>query len=362
MSRYSHTASIRFDDNDTSRLSAIVAQQREIALGLDPIVRAAFQTLLFEHDGNVGNALAQVGSLEVYRSWTRLKVGVQHNMWQVISGALERDRNRLRAAFHPLLGGSRPTSHSLSSTLEIPSWILDTEFHLMPGGYARDEFELDTAAGALYEAGGRTYVQGQGIGPNDCKATVTIDWLFDQWPRLRPSRILEIGSGIGSATTVYAQRFPGAEVIGVDVGAGMVRFAFARACEIRASVSFMQMDCAALDFDDGEFDLVTAHNLFHEMPNDATGSALMEANRVLRPGGIFLLQDLSLPPATDGWNELQIDWQRRYNGERFLLDYFQRDWKTLLHIAGFDPRVAVLDQIKMNDGPLLWRVCACRKT
>jgi SAM-dependent methyltransferase len=73
-----------------------------------------------------------------------------------------------------------------------------------------------------------------------------------------PARILDLGTGTGAAATWLAERFPEAEVVGVDVSEEMIRIARG---EIPAALSgrlrFDVADASALPFEDAAFDLVT---------------------------------------------------------------------------------------------------------
>jgi SAM-dependent methyltransferase len=77
-----------------------------------------------------------------------------------------------------------------------------------------------------------------------------------------PRRVLDLGSGTGSAALVVARRWPEAEVVGVDVSAGMVEHAQAALPgELAGRVRYEVADAAALPFPDASFDLVVLANM-----------------------------------------------------------------------------------------------------
>lgn len=85
-------------------------------------------------------------------------------------------------------------------------------------------------------------------------------------------RALDVGTGTGAGARELAERYPGAEVVGVDVSPAMLE-------EARRNVdgvSFRQGDAAKLPFGDSEFDLVAHSNMI---------PFIDEVTRVLRPGG-----------------------------------------------------------------------------
>ena len=92
-----------------------------------------------------------------------------------------------------------------------------------------------------------------------------------------PRKVLDLGTGTGKAARVVAKRFPGAEVIGVDLAPEMVEEAGRLLPpELAARVSFQVADGSRLPFSDGAFDLVVLQNMipFFE-----------ELGRVTAPGG-----------------------------------------------------------------------------
>jgi SAM-dependent methyltransferase len=92
-----------------------------------------------------------------------------------------------------------------------------------------------------------------------------------------PRKALDLGTGTGKAARVVAKRFPGAEVVGVDLAREMVEEAQRLLpSELAGRVSFEVADGASLPFPDGAFDLVVLQNMipFFE-----------ELGRITAPGG-----------------------------------------------------------------------------
>ena len=92
-----------------------------------------------------------------------------------------------------------------------------------------------------------------------------------------PRKALDLGTGSGKAARVVAERFPEAEVVGVDLAPEMVEEAKRlRPGNLGGRVDFQVADGAELPFADGEFDLVVLQNMipFFE-----------ELGRVTAPGG-----------------------------------------------------------------------------
>lgn len=95
-------------------------------------------------------------------------------------------------------------------------------------------------------------------------------------------RVLEVGCGAAPCARWLATQ--GAQVVGFDVSAGMLRHAVAAAQRSGVRVPLAQADAERLPFADGAFDL--ACSAFGAVPFVADSARVMrEVARVLRPGG-----------------------------------------------------------------------------
>jgi len=73
-----------------------------------------------------------------------------------------------------------------------------------------------------------------------------------------PRRVLDVGTGTGSIPRLLAERYPDAEIVGVDVSERMVDEARRN---VGARARFQVADAQRLPFPDGSFDLVTLGNM-----------------------------------------------------------------------------------------------------
>jgi SAM-dependent methyltransferase len=92
-----------------------------------------------------------------------------------------------------------------------------------------------------------------------------------------PERIVDVGTGTGAGAFSLAQRFPDAEIVGVDLSGAMLEQARRNTPEeLRGRISFEQADASALPFADGSFDLASHANMIPFFD---------EVARVIAPGG-----------------------------------------------------------------------------
>jgi ubiquinone/menaquinone biosynthesis C-methylase UbiE len=101
-------------------------------------------------------------------------------------------------------------------------------------------------------------------------------------------RVLDVASGRGGSIQFLIENLPTyEEIIGIDITAADAKTV--AAFEGKA-VRFMQMDAAHMDFADASFDAVCIVNSLHHLA-DLPG-ALAEMNRVLKPGGYFIIIEM----------------------------------------------------------------------
>ena len=100
------------------------------------------------------------------------------------------------------------------------------------------------------------------------------------------SRVLEIAAGTGVLTRALAAELPkGVEIVATDLNQAMLDYA--AGLEIARPVEWRQADAMALPFEDEAFDAVACQFAMMFVPDKV--KAFSEARRVLRPGGLFLL-------------------------------------------------------------------------
>jgi ubiquinone/menaquinone biosynthesis C-methylase UbiE len=105
----------------------------------------------------------------------------------------------------------------------------------------------------------------------------------------RPCDVIDMGCGTGNLLFEAARRWPGARLVGLDGSDGMLDVARRRAAalpeSLRARVSYVTSDAAAVPFPDASFDLVITGFMLQQVPDRP--AAMAELYRITRPGGII---------------------------------------------------------------------------
>src|SRR5438445_13379759 len=105
----------------------------------------------------------------------------------------------------------------------------------------------------------------------------------------RPGSVLDVGCGTGRLLRRANRYWPEAQLIGVDPANGMIE----KAKLLTPNATFFTGMAEALPLQDASVDLALSTTSFHHWQDQAAG--IREIVRVLRPGGYFILVDVSLP-------------------------------------------------------------------
>lgn len=145
----------------------------------------------------------------------------------------------------------------------------------------------------------------------------------------KPSwRVLDIATGTGFTALAVAPLV--AEVVGLDISPGMLTQARQRGISV-PNVSWIEASADCLPFADADFDLVMSRIAPHHFPD--IPAFLAEARRVLRPGGVFVLADTTVPD-DDGQ---AAGWQNAVERERdpsHVANLSPETWRRLVTDAG----------------------------
>ncbi len=120
-----------------------------------------------------------------------------------------------------------------------------------------------------------------------------IDYAMGRFRRVVPerapfARVLEIGCGTGFFLLNLMQAGVAARGSVTDISPGMVEVALRNAKSLGLDVEGRVADAETIPYDDETFDLVVGHAVLHHIPD--VPAAFREVLRVLKPGGVFLIE------------------------------------------------------------------------
>jgi SAM-dependent methyltransferase len=293
-------------------------------------MRSLYPQLRRDYDRRVGGLDSPPASLHearpvaaelpglAYFNW--LDRYVQHRLWEEVGRMADR-----RLEEHPHL--LEPDDSDLGTLVvddgfDQPDYYADYDFHRQSGGIWRDD------RGALvYALGARV------IHVNSRDPFALHEHLARGIPADSPARVLDLGCGFGKTTIFLKQRWPDAQVVGVDLSAPVLRLGRKLASERGLSIDWVQADAENLPEADRSFDVVTLSMMLHELPMNAIVGTLAEARRVLRPGGVFVALETRLTghPLRD----LLGAYHSEITGEPYINAFRDRDFASLARQAGF---------------------------
>lgn len=110
-----------------------------------------------------------------------------------------------------------------------------------------------------------------------------------------PKRILDVATGTGDLAIMANERLCPDSVVGIDISEGMLNVGRKKIADMGLDdvIELRVGDSTALEFADGSFDAVTVAFGVRNFENLAKG--LSEMCRVLRPGGVAAILELSEP-------------------------------------------------------------------
>ena len=105
------------------------------------------------------------------------------------------------------------------------------------------------------------------------------------------SRLVDMGCGTGEFIAELGVLKPQAHLIGIDVDESTIGKAHSRMCppQVTSKISFVCGDCLNVPSPGGSTDVIVFRGLLHHI--EEVGLALVEAHRVLRKGGLLMIQD-----------------------------------------------------------------------
>ncbi len=110
-----------------------------------------------------------------------------------------------------------------------------------------------------------------------------------------PKNILDIATGTGDLAIMQSKAIPEATIVGLDISAGMLEVGKQKITKLGLdnSIDMVLGDSENIPFEDNFFDAISVSYGVRNFENLNKG--LQEIKRVLKPGGIFVVLETSVP-------------------------------------------------------------------
>ncbi len=148
----------------------------------------------------------------------------------------------------------------------------------------------------------------------------------------RTPRILDVACGTGRSLAQIATALPGHQYFGIDMSPFYIEEARKTLADV-PETTLLAENAEAIPFKDEYFDIVTSTYLLHELPRKARRNAVGEMLRVLRPGGLLVIEDSAQLVESPELQLLLEDFPAQMH-EPFYADYVKDDIEKIL--AGLD--------------------------
>ena len=278
----------------------------------------------------------------LYQLWESMVYTSQDLLWETVGHSVDRMRPDFETLAAGITADIKRGSLELNSDLTIPDPIISTEIHRQPGGYFYEASAADLTSPLQYFASIELYRKAKGLstGAKTGEPGITrfmVKALKEKFPNLKPRRILDMGCGVGTETIGLKEAFPAAEIHGLDLSAPFLRFAHLWAEYSDVAVHYKQADARETGYQDGHFDLIVSHILFHETWHDILPDIMGEARRILAPDGVFFNADVPYQPQRMAMTKQVTNaWQVKNNGEPFWAGFINTDLSATMRDVGFD--------------------------
>jgi len=283
---------------------------------------------LKEEDVSPEQAISLLQDDPICSLGSRVWLSAQQLMWSDLTSHFESNADKYLSEMEAV-DKKGPGTLELNPDMKLPDAVKH-EIHIQPGGYVGHPF-----SGHCYHYGTNAFYTGRNFQDELHRGTASRMPIPADG---KVKRILDVGCGAGQLTMALKERFPEAEVWGIDAGGPMVRYAHLRAVERNVEVNFAQRLAEDTKFPDGFFDIVTSYIMYHEVDPAATKASVKEAWRIVRPGGVWYPLDFKLTgaPRRNAYGSYRGWMDHRWNNEVWTPSFRANGLPNLIREAGFD--------------------------
>ncbi len=150
-------------------------------------------------------------------------------------------------------------------------------------------------------------------------------------PQVSSPKIVDIACGTAPIYRDLTKSFSNVQYVGIDLSLPYLNTAQKQAPRAR----WIHANAERLPFDDASIDIVMSIYLFHELPKEARRQVLREAKRVLKPGGLLVIEDAA--QARDSHDILGAleNFYRDFH-EPFFAHYLNDPLEDIVSACGFE--------------------------
>lgn len=354
---------------EISRESFVLSLKKQININYGPKLKNIYEEKVYpkfkklnkRSPKNRSEIRKEMNSQSEFQIWGSLWSSSQELMWEAIGDEIYRQipELNLRAKIKKPKG-----SLKINKNFKLPSYVTSVDIHGMPGGYMLNHNKDDIIAGLYCEGAHRIYSKGQGVSMGGFKVMdILIQNLKQKYKNLMPHKILDIGCNIGRTSIAIKNIFPKAQVFGIDVSPGVIRYAHARAENLDSSINFSVQNGEKTDFKENFFDLILSGTLLHETSFKAVYNIFRECHRILKPGGIMSHLEVGVrnkDMSDDLFGQWYKDWSTHYNSEPFWGKFHDMDMIKPMVRGGFLKSNVWEDYINTPSGSKWW-ACGAQK-
>lgn len=338
-----HAVFPQVSHDEAERFNYLAQMNRHLAANIMPGVKAAFEdriTPKAERENEVFRTRHDVRKALVkdpaFQTWSALRRSTMEQRQQAGRWVAIRQADALNTEAHALTDGD--SRLQLEEDFIQPRYLSAVDHHCMPGSYHTELAPGDVTGPANYDVGIFATTGGMLGRFTDGGGQAVVEWVKKNLTDFKPKRILDLGCALGHNVLPIAKAFPEAEIIAVDAGGPMLRYALARAKSMGIeNVTWVQADAEDLSrYEDESFDWIQTTMFLHETSGKAMQRIFAETQRLLKPGGIVMhVEQPQYAADMPLYEQAMRDWDAFYNNEPFWTTMHELDMDAMMKRAGF---------------------------
>jgi ubiquinone/menaquinone biosynthesis C-methylase UbiE len=218
----------------------------------------------------------------------------------------------------------------INSNLQYPDYYLCSFHAYEKGNLSWDAaLEVESAAYAVHAT-----IWGEANKAGDRQLRQSYHDIMQTQLAIEPQTILDLGCSVGMSSFALQELYPQAKVTGLDLSPYYLAVAHYRTQQRNLNLHWVHRAAESTGLANASFDLVSTCLMFHELPQKATKAILIEAKRLLRPGGYLSIMDMN--PRSEIYTKMPpYILTLLKSTEPYLDEYFTLDIEQALAEAGF---------------------------